>query len=93
MKKRIGLIEQLAEHTNLQDEPFPGQSLAELYGDRRILIEHHCGVLHYSEHIICVKMKYGVLRIEGLHLELAKMCAGQLVITGIINSLTIAGRK
>lgn len=93
MKQRRGWIERLAESTDLQGEAFPGQPLLELYGERRVLIEHHNGVTEYGRERIRVRVKYGDLCVCGGCLELARMTAQQLVITGRIDSITLVRRK
>jgi sporulation protein YqfC len=92
MVKRRGWIERLAETTDLQGEAFPGQPLIELYGDRRVLIEHHDGVTEYGREKIQVKVRYGYVCVCGNCLELARMTADQLVITGRIDSVSIIRR-
>lgn len=91
--KRRGWIERLAETTDLQGEAFPGQPLLEVYGDRRVLIEHHDGVTEYGREKIQVKVRYGYLCICGGCLELARMTAEQLVISGRIDSVSIIRRR
>ncbi len=66
-----------------------GLPIVELAGDRRVLIENHFGVVAYGTERICVKVKYGVLCICGLEMELEKMTKDQLVISGEIGSVTI----
>lgn len=92
MIKRHGWIERLAETADLQGEAFPAQPLVEIYGDRRVLIEHHCGVTEYGRERIQAKVRYGQLCICGENLELARMTAEQLVITGRINAVNIIRR-
>lgn len=92
MVKRRGWIERLAETADLQGEAFPGQPLIEVYGERRVLIEHHNGVTEYGREKIQVKVRYGYLCICGRCLELAQMTADQLVITGHIDTVSIIRR-
>lgn len=89
MKQRRAWIERLADAADLQGENFPGQPLVELYADRRLLIEHHCGVTEYGRERIQVRMKYGCLSVCGRCLELARMTGDQLVITGLIDSVNL----
>lgn len=93
MKQRKGWIERLADTTDLQGEAFPGQPLVELFGERRVLIEHHCGVTEYGRERIQVRMKYGYLTVCGSCLELARMTGEQLVITGRIDSINLIRRR
>lgn len=92
MAKRRGWIERLAESADLQGEAFPGQTLVEIYGERRVLIEHHGGVTEYGREKIQVKVRYGSLCVCGSCLELARMTAEQLVITGRIDSVSLCRR-
>lgn len=91
MKGR-GFMERLAGATDLQDEAMPGQPIVELFGDGRVLIEHHQGVTEYGRGQICVRVKYGSVRICGCRMELARMTSDQLVVTGRIDSVTIDRR-
>lgn len=77
------------ERLSIQDETLPMQTVVELLGDRRVLIEHHRGVTEYSRERIQVRVKYGVLCIGGMALQLCKMTSDQLVIMGKIDSITL----
>lgn len=86
-------IERLADSADLQGEAFPGQSVVELFGDRRLLVEHHGGVTEYGREKIILRMKFGYLCVCGGCLELARMTAEQLVITGRIDSVSLIRRR
>ena len=77
------------ERLSVQDEALPTQTVVELLGDRRVLIEHHHGITEYSRQRIQARVKYGVLCVCGSGLELCKMSDNQLVILGSIDSLTV----
>lgn len=77
------------ERLSMQDEALPAQTLVELLGDRRVLIEHHRGITEYSRDRIQVRVKYGIVCIVGEHLELCKMTGDLLVIAGRIDSLAL----
>ena len=89
VKQRVGLWDRIADKTDLQGEPFPGQPVIELYGQHRVLIEHHRGVTEYGTERISVRMGYGYAHICGSELEVAKMTAGHLVIVGNIHSVML----
>ncbi|MBQ7345166.1 MAG: YabP/YqfC family sporulation protein [Oscillospiraceae bacterium] len=91
--KQYGWIERIAGAVDLQDEAMPGQPIVELFGDGRLLIEHHRGVTEYGRERICVRVRYGSLRVCGCRMELARMTADQLVITGRIDSVTLDRRR
>jgi len=65
----------------------PKVPLIELYGGKRILIENHCGVLEYTDNLICVKVKCGQVCICGFDLKLAMISRDRLVICGRIESV------
>lgn len=78
---------------DLGEEPIPGLPIIEIAGCQRLLIEHHCGVRVYGCRNICVNVKYGCVSIEGSDLQLAKMTAQMLVISGCIDCVKLERRK
>lgn len=66
--------------------------IVEILGDKRILIEGHCGICGYCDEKIFVKTKIGGLQVIGSSLQIAEMSKSQLVVTGIIHSLTLQRR-
>jgi sporulation protein YqfC len=93
MKQKRNWGDFFAERTNMQEEAFPTQSVVEIYGDGRMLIEHHCGVISYGAEQICIRMRYGTLQVNGCHLEVAKMTAHQMIITGQIHAVELIRRQ
>lgn len=77
----------------LSGDLFPGLPLLEIYGNRRVLIENHCGVSGYSCCEIIVQTKQGIYSILGEHLEISSMTKHQLIITGIIESVMLKYRR
>lgn len=63
--------------------------LVEIAGDRRVLIEHHQGVVAYGPGEICVRVRFGQVRILGSNLCIAKMSAEQLVIRGCVSGVEL----
>lgn len=78
-------LKQLAEDANRTS----GQSLVEIAGDYRVLIENHFGIVSYSREQILVRVKYGCLCVCGCELEILRMTREQLVICGKIHGLRI----
>lgn len=89
---RRGWANRLTDVADLQGEALPGQSVVELLGGSRVLVERHCGVTEYGRERIQVRMKYGCLCVQGCGLELARMSAEQLIITGRIDGIEIIRR-
>lgn len=85
--RRIDLAEKLSRRD--VDVPVPAHPLIEITGERRVLIEHHQGVVAYGCAEICVRVRYGVVQIRGSSLHLAKMTAEQLVVCGRIDGVEL----
>jgi sporulation protein YqfC len=85
--------DRIACAADLQEEAIPGQTVVELFGDRRVLIEHHQGVTEYGKDRIGVRVRYGSICVCGQALELARMRTDQLVITGRIDSVVLSRRR
>lgn len=81
--------QRLTEGMDLAGETLPGMTVAELAGDRRVLIEGHRGVTEYGREQVCVKVGYGLLCVCGCGLELRQMSKQQLVITGRIDCIQL----
>lgn len=64
------------------------QTLVEMIGTGRILVEHHKGIQSYGEQEILVGTSYGCLRITGEHLRLCCMSREQLFVAGSIHLVT-----
>lgn len=89
MKQRNDRIKQFLTGHGLDDGIMPGVPLVELSGDRRVLIEHHRGVIAYGCREIRVRTAYGILCVSGSGLYLARMTGEQLVICGCIDGLQL----
>lgn len=63
------------------------RTLVELYGNERVLIEEHRGILGYGDREIRVGTSFGVAVIEGSELRLCCMSRSQLVIRGRIGAV------
>lgn len=85
-------LDRLADQADLPGEAGFGQPLIELAGDRRVLVEHHQGVIQYGRDKICVKVKYGTVAVSGCDLELVRMTKEQLIICGRIDSVHLVRR-
>ena len=89
MRKNQNLFERLASVQALDTEAIPRQPLVEIFGNTRVLIENHHGVLSYCVTEICVKVHLGTICITGCDLQLARMAKEQLVIIGKIASVML----
>jgi sporulation protein YqfC len=73
----------------LEHLELPGNTVVEIAGTGRVLIENHRGVTQYSEEMIGVRVKYGQVCVCGSGLKLAQMSCSRLVICGCIYSVTL----
>ena len=69
---------------DLKTEGLRPKTLVELYGNERVLIEEHRGILSYGDEEIRVGTSFGVAVIQGMELRLCCMSRSQLVIRGRI---------
>ena len=67
------------------------RTLAELYGNERLLVEQHRGILGYGSECIRIGTSFGVLTVEGEELRLCCMSRSQLVIRGRIFGVRTEG--
>lgn len=87
------LWERLTDATELGQESMPGETVVELLGTRRVLIENHLGVSGYSRERVIVHVKFGWICVSGSNLELLHMTKAQLVIRGQISGISLQGRE
>lgn len=92
MEKR-NYVRKLMDAANLRAEPQPGLPIIEMVGDRRVLIEKHCGVLEYEQNMVCVKIKQGCICVKGCNLEIMQMTKNQLIISGEIFAVELSKEK
>ena len=69
-----------------------GDSLVEVAGGSRVLIEHHRGIRQYQRDCIWINVSFGAVSVAGSGLEIARMSRDQLVISGKICSVTLHRR-
>lgn len=73
----------------LPGESIPRQTILELCGDGRIMIENHSGVTVYTACRIQVRVSFGEVAVVGAHLQLCMMRHQQLYIRGKIEEILI----
>ena len=67
------------------------RTLVEIYGQERLLVEHHRGIVSYGNECIRIKATFGELVVEGADLRLCCMSRSQLVIRGRLLCLRLEG--
>ena len=91
MNRHKRFWEKIAEQADLPGEAFPGESIVELFADRRILVENHRGVTEYGDERICIRLRNGMLIISGHNLSMSRMTKELLVITGRFRCVSLQG--
>ena len=82
-----GVLSTVAELFDLPPDVVAGLPHLEMVGSRQLYLEHHTGILAYSEELIDVNTAGGVLRIRGSRLALVAMTAEELRLGGRIDSV------
>lgn len=85
-------IRAMADRSDLHGEVLPSQSVIEIVGENRVLIERHQGVQEYGQEHIQVGLSFGVASVHGCNLKLTRMTHQQLVITGRIEGVSLQRR-
>ena len=78
------ILEKLAERTDLPAEAVAGAARITLSGRQQVLVEHHRGLLAYSDSEVEVNCGSLRCRIRGDRLLLRTMTAEMLLISGTI---------
>lgn len=82
-----GVLTDLAELFDLPADVVAGLPRLEMVGSRQLYLEHHTGILAYTDQQIDANTAGGVLRVKGEGLTLLAMTAGELRIGGRIQSV------
>lgn len=67
-------------------------TIVEIVGQGRVLIENHRGVVAYGNEKILVNVKFGCISICGQNLTMIHMTRDQLVIRGMIHAVNLQRR-
>ena len=83
-RKESRMLDTVAELFDLPADVVAGLPRLEMVGSRQLYLEHHAGILAYSEEQIDVNTPEGILRVRGERLTLTAMTAEELRIGGAI---------
>ena len=83
-RKELVVLSTVAELFDLPAAVVAGLPRLEMVGSRQLYLEHHAGILAYSEEQIDVNTSAGALRVRGEGLSLLAMTAEELRIGGRI---------
>ena len=82
-----GVLNAVAELFDLPADVVAGLPHLEMVGSRQLYLEHHTGILAYSEEQIDANTTAGVLRVRGQRLTLLAMTGEELRIGGRIDAV------
>ncbi len=91
MSKNDRFVRSIVRRWNDQEVFIPLGTLIEIYDQKRVLIERHCGILDYGDHDISVKVSFGQVSVRGNDLKLRMLSKEKLVITGAIFGVHLSG--
>ncbi len=89
MKEPGKFVERMARAVNLEGETLPGQTIVELAGECRVLIENHRGLAQYGTRCVAVRTRYGLLQICGEGLSISNMTRERLIVNGCISVIQL----
>lgn len=87
MKKNQSILKQVIHGSEIHVQSFSAAPLIEIVGCGRVLIENHISIASYDTQQIYIRVKYGMVLIQGDTLKLAYMSKEKLVVTGKIGSI------
>ena len=86
-REQGGILEGVAELFDLPADVVAGLPRLELVGNRQLYLEHHTGLLAYSDTRIDANTPFGVLRVRGQRLTRVAMTGEELRIGGKIDGV------
>ena len=89
MNRQCDILQRAAMDAELPGETLSRAPIVEILGNYRVLIENHHGVTGYCCTEISVCTNCGIYYIRGKTLQIARMTKYQLVITGIIEGVSL----
>ena len=89
MRRNDSLVNSYRQKYQCGNNTVAKKSLLEVYGQSRVLIEHHAGILSYDRDLISVRVVFGSVQIHGARLKLKLLSKEKLIITGEINSIML----
>ena len=93
MRKNNDLRKGTSLNFDLPSVSSPGSFIAELYNGNRLVVEGFKAITKYESDSIGIKIKLGLLQINGGGLKMVRLSSHQLVILGRIDSVNIYRRN
>lgn len=90
MGEKYEKAELLSEKLDIPSDISVGAAKLSIYGKKRVLIENHKGILHYSENEIILNAKGMTVKILGDGITISAMDKKDMLITGRILSVELS---
>ena len=90
MNKGRTFLKNMAQRLDIPEEIAAGLPVTEVAGFSKITVEHHKGLLEYTDESILLQVNIGTIHITGQQLEIGLMNGDFVVITGTIWSVTFS---
>lgn len=87
----MGFIKRLSEKLNLRSEALPGNTIVELSGNDRVLVENFRNVVMFDTDSINLEVSFGLLTVLGKELVLDYLEKDRILISGSIKNIQIGG--
>ena len=84
MKKGKTILKNMAQRFDLPEEIVASLPVTETAGFSKITVEHHKGILEYTDQSIRIQVNIGTIHITGQDLEIILMNAERVMIAGTI---------
>ncbi len=89
MKKNSNLKTNLSEVLELPIEITLDLPKITLIGNKEAVVFNHKGIIEYSEKLIRINSKVGIIKIIGNYLEIRNILSEEILIVGIIENIEI----
>lgn len=89
MKRARKLLERTADRLDLPGEVVAGQAHLEMTGFSKLSVEHHRGVLEYTDEAVTVALRDGKVRITGQNLSISLMNHEFVVVDGVLRNVAL----
>lgn len=89
MKRARKLLERTADRLDLPGEVVAGQAHLEMTGFSKLSVEHHRGVLEYTDEAVTVALRDGKVRITGQNLSISLMNHEFVVVDGTLRNVAL----
>ena len=93
MEKSQSILQQVFHGSELPVRALPSVPLVEILGCERVLVENHISIASYDTQQIYIRVKYGMIMVQGKTLQISYMSSEKLIITGKIDCVHLLNHQ